>query len=381
MQEAESPRGRLSLISAYLNGELQMDAILRQHLDHCLLCRSCENICPAQVPFARIMDNTRAGMRASEKDASWPKKQLLKFVSNRKYARKRVAIMKQLRLAELARLIPLRKPAWFGRYLQFARGMKQAPEWQDYYPADRDQKFSVGLFLGCVNEFFDSKSLQDTIRVLNYLGIGVYIPGDQQCCGAMHLHAGEKTTADELFRQNINAFDQYDIKAVISLSSACTVTMIEQGETISSHAQIHAGESLPGFIVMDICSFLESIDWFNGKELQEISRETLLHYPCTQKNVLKNTDSVLTLISRIPGLSIKELSGVDCCGAAGTYTLDNPEWSDQLRDSAADAIKMQTGIIVSSNIGCILQFRNMCNKNENMEVLFPINLVARSLGI
>ena len=197
----------------------------------------------------------------------------------------------------------------------------------------------------------------------------------------MHLHAGEKTTADELYRQNINAFAQYDITTVVSLSSACTVTMIEQAETISSQVKIHTSKSLPEIEVMDICSFLESIDWFNGKELHGINNKILLHYPCTQKNVLKNTDSVLTLLSRIPGLSIKELGGIDCCGAAGSYILDNPEWSDKLRDFAEDAVTIQAGIIISSNIGCILQFRNICNKNENLEVLFPINLVARSLGI
>jgi glycolate oxidase iron-sulfur subunit len=381
LQEAESPRGRLSLISAYLSGDLQMDTILRQHLDHCLLCRSCENVCPAEVPFAQIMDNTRAYMHATVGSGSWLNKQLLNFVSKRKYARRLVALMNRLRLARLARFIPLGKSVRIGRYLQFSRSMKPAPEWQNYYPPYAEQKFAVGLFLGCVNEFFDSKSLQDTIRVLNHLGIGVYIPDDQQCCGAMHLHAGEKQAADALYQQNIKAFNQYDIKAVISLSSACTATMIEQGETTSSRSHIHIRESLPRFTVMDVCSFLESIDWFRGKELQEINTEVLLHYPCTQKNVLKNTDSVVTLIRRIPGLSIKEFSGTDCCGAAGTYTLDNPEWSDRLRDSAADSIKMQAGIIISSNIGCILQFRDICNKNENLEVLFPINLVARSLGI
>jgi glycolate oxidase iron-sulfur subunit len=327
------------------------------------------------------MDNTRASMRTSLNSDPWPKKQLFKFVSNRKYARRMVAILKRLRITELARLISLRKPAWYGRYLQFASSMKQAPDWQHYYPAGHNQKFSVGLFLGCVNEFFDRESLQDTIRVLNYLGIGVYIPDDQQCCGAMHLHAGEKATADELYRQNINAFAQYNIKTVISLSSACTATMIEQGEAISSPAKIHTSKSLSKIKVMDICSFLESIEWFNGKELQRINHEVLLHYPCTQKNVLKNTDSVLTLITRIPGLSVKVLGGVDCCGAAGSYIFDNPEWSDKLRDSAEDAVTIQVGIIVSSNIGCILQFRNICNNNENLEVLFPINLVARSLGI
>ncbi len=352
-----------------------MDNILQQHLDHCLLCRSCENICPAQVPFARIMDSTRASMPRSALPGSWYKKRLLNFVSKRKFARSLVTIIKRLRLVELMRLMPSSKSTTLDRYLQFAVEMKPAPQWQEYYPPVAEQKFAVGLFLGCVNEFFDSSSLQDSIRVLNHLGIGVFIPADQQCCGALHLHAGEKRAADRFYLDNVHAFERYDIKAVISLASACTATMIDQANAASSQAQI------PSWSMVDMCSFLESIAWSEGMELQPINSEVQLHYPCTQRNVLKNTDAVYSLISRIPGLLIHDFPRSGCCGAAGSYTLDYPEWSARIRDSAVDAIEIQTGLIVSSNIGCILQFRNICNKNDNLEVIHPINLVARALGM
>ncbi len=365
MQEGESPRGRLSLISAYFKGELHLDAVLRQHLDHCLLCRSCENICPAQVPFALIMDTARANIGTHAGSDSWLKKRLLNFVSHRQRARKMVAVASRMRLTSLTGLLPLGRFPVIGRY---ARAMQAAPTWQDYYPAKGEQKFSVGLFLGCVAEFFDSKSLQDTIQVLNHLGVGVYVPKEQQCCGAMHLHNGNKQVADSLLQQNSRAFDHYEIDYVVSLSSACTVTLIEQSGFAAK--------------VTDICSLLEDIEWHKGRQLNAIHSNVLMHYPCTQKNVLKNTGSTAALISRIPGLSVSDFSSSShCCGAAGSYVLDQPEWSETLKKSTAQAIKIQHGIIVSSNIGCILQFRHICDDNDDLQVLFPITLVARSLGI
>ena len=41
--EADSPRGRISLIRAFAAGELTPDKTLIGHLDGCLQCRRCES--------------------------------------------------------------------------------------------------------------------------------------------------------------------------------------------------------------------------------------------------------------------------------------------------------------------------------------------------
>ena len=51
--EAESPRGRIALIEGFINGHIDADATLTEHLDNCLACRRCERICPSQVPYGQ----------------------------------------------------------------------------------------------------------------------------------------------------------------------------------------------------------------------------------------------------------------------------------------------------------------------------------------
>ena len=55
--EGDGPRGRIALIQALTeNPALADDGRLQAHLDGCLHCRACEAVCPAGVPYGRLID-------------------------------------------------------------------------------------------------------------------------------------------------------------------------------------------------------------------------------------------------------------------------------------------------------------------------------------
>ena len=58
--ETESPRGRIALMKAVNEGRLEITPIVASHWDACLQCRACEAVCPAGVPYGRIMEKTRS---------------------------------------------------------------------------------------------------------------------------------------------------------------------------------------------------------------------------------------------------------------------------------------------------------------------------------
>src|SRR5689334_20148671 len=61
--ENDSPRGRLVIMRALLEGEIAMtDADAGMHLDRCLGCRGCETACPSGVPYGHLLEATRATM-------------------------------------------------------------------------------------------------------------------------------------------------------------------------------------------------------------------------------------------------------------------------------------------------------------------------------
>src|SRR5690606_17823640 len=57
--EGDSPRGRLDLMRAVMEGRLEPDdAAFRTHIDQCLGCRACEPVCPSGVPYGFLLERS-----------------------------------------------------------------------------------------------------------------------------------------------------------------------------------------------------------------------------------------------------------------------------------------------------------------------------------
>jgi glycolate oxidase iron-sulfur subunit len=64
--EGDSPRGRLDLMRAVVEGRIEPDdPAFQLHIDRCLGCRACEPVCPSGVPYGFLLERARAAIARS----------------------------------------------------------------------------------------------------------------------------------------------------------------------------------------------------------------------------------------------------------------------------------------------------------------------------
>src|SRR5438093_12326363 len=70
-------------------------------------------------------------------------------------------------------------------------------------------------------------------RVLQADGCTLWIPSQQVCCGALHMHAGEREQARQLARRNIAAFEQQPVDASVNNAAGCGAQLKSYGELLA----------------------------------------------------------------------------------------------------------------------------------------------------
>ncbi|MCP3866627.1 MAG: (Fe-S)-binding protein [Gammaproteobacteria bacterium] len=367
--EGDSPRGRISLIQAWVGGQVESVA-LEQHLDRCLGCRACESICPSGVKYGELIDGIRAADPRSE---SLLKSLLLGMATSLPYLPATEKLLRLHQKSGLAGLVSRIGPSKIRRLQNLLSPLEATPQLLPLYPAMNQRLARVGLFTGCVGRVTERRALDAAIRVLNRIGVEVVIPPQQRCCGALHLHAGDPETAKKLAGINREAFGQQPLDSVLYLASGCGIQLADYS-TIGGPLDSQA---------MEISEFLNTRHWPPELTVTPLNRRILVHTPCSMRHVLKGGDAPLNLLQRIPGIKLEAMPDMGCCGAAGSYVVSQPGMADALRQRTLDMIwERNPEILITSNTGCALHLTSGLRKEGLLiETMHPVQLLDRQMGL
>jgi glycolate oxidase iron-sulfur subunit len=351
--EGESPRGRIMLMKALAEARLAPEPSATAHLDHCLGCRNCERVCPAQVPYGTLLQLGRAAQRGTIPASSWQR------IAEWLLPRRRLLDL-ALRAADAASaLLP---PRW--RRLP----RLPAPLAPEVGAAAGTVRGRVALFAGCLGSSHDANTVTAAIRLLRRLGYHVDVPAAQTCCGSLHAHAGASERAQQLAAINRHAFDSAP-DAILTLASGCHEAIV------ATFAGTPPVRDLLDFLADD--AQLAQLKFRAAAPGMRVA----LHLPCTQRNVTRNAARIAPLLARIPGLALQPLPDGGCCGAAGAQMLTDPARADAFRAPLLDALAAgDATTLCTSNIGCRLHLaRGLEVRASPLRALHPVQLLAEHL--
>ena len=366
-EEMDSPRGRIRLMDARLDGTVTLNETVTTHFDRCLGCMACVSACPSGVRYDRLIEATRAAVER-EHDRPFGDRLLrgLLFRVLPYPGRMRAA----LRLAPLGRGLPL--PRRFRPLVQLAPEWRGRGEVPVVTPAVGPRRGRLGLLTGCVQSAVFPDVNAATARVLAADGFEVVAP-PQGCCGALSVHAGRLEEGKAFARKLIGAFANVD--AVVVNSSGCGSHLKELGWLLDdAEAAAFAAK------VRDVGELLAEVRPLARRH--PLVLKVALQDSCHLRHAQRLPLAALGALGRVPALEVVEPAEQDiCCGSAGIYNIVQPEAARELGDrKAASVLATGAQAYASANPGCLVQVSQALRRVRSpLPALHPIELVDASI--
>jgi glycolate oxidase iron-sulfur subunit len=375
--ENDSPRGRIVLMRALVEGDLAIDdPSVRTHIDRCLGCRGCESACPSGVPYGQLLEATRATMAMRRPLPSVARVILGIFA-------RPWALGLSLAMGRLARTLGVSR--LFARLqgrMGFAFAMLQStepPVASTPYTATGDgSRGTVAVLHGCVMEGLFAHTNRATERVLVVNDYRLVDARGGGCCGALHAHAGDVEGARALARRNIAAFEASQADYVAVNASGCGAMMKEYGHLLQDDPTWHDRAVQLAARVRDISELLAVAGPRQGAPLP---LRVTYDAPCHLVHAQRVVGPPMAVLAAIPALQLTPLVDADqCCGSAGIYNLVEPEVSDAvLAPKLARIAESGAALVATGNPGCLMQIgAGLARTGSVTRAVHPIDLLDAS---
>ncbi|MBV9389482.1 MAG: 4Fe-4S dicluster domain-containing protein [Chroococcidiopsidaceae cyanobacterium CP_BM_ER_R8_30] len=393
-KEMDSPRGRIYLMDAINEGEISLNTATVKHFDSCLGCLACVTTCPSGVQYDRLITATRPQIERNY-PRSLPDKVYRKLIFSLFPYPNRLRILlaplllyqksglqKLVRGTGLLKLLSPRLAAMESNLPQISPDAFQdtLPE---VIPAQGEQRYRVGMILGCVQRLFFSRVNAATVRVLTANGCEVVIPKSQGCCAALPHHQGQEAQAQEIARQMIDSFANTGVDAIIINAAGCGHTLKEYGRLLQDDLEYREKAEEFALKVKDVQEFLATVGLTTKLSPLTAQPLTLVYQDaCHLLHGQKIGVQPRQLLLQIPSVKLREpVDAALCCGSAGVYNMLQPEIADALgKQKVQNLLNTGADMIASANPGCTLQLlKHLQSQDKVIPIMHPIELLDYSI--
>lgn len=354
-RETASPRGRLHAMSAVDEGVVEVDETFASIIDFCLGCRACEPVCPGLVPYGRALEATRA-----EIDAQLPGRSrrngftLGTALGSRRLMRLGGWSVRAAQSLGLTRFAP-------GKYRRVTRGLRSLRRRGRStvgHTGGPGTLGTIGLLAGCIQDEWFRPVNEAAVTLLEKAGYTVTVPERQTCCGALAAHDGKADAADRYRERNVDAFGGLD--RLVATAAGC-----------SAHL---ADYSWPGHEpeTLDITvAIARAIEGGMLPRAESPRGRIAIQDPCHLRHAQRVIAEPRAILAAAGYEVVETDPAALCCGAAGMYTVLQPEAAAQLGDQKAAQVRA-TGAekVASANPGCEMQLRS--HLEPGYEIRHPI---------
>lgn len=356
--ERDSPRGRIYLMQDMLESGGSPPPETVHHVDRCLSCLGCTTTCPSGVNYMHLVDQARSYIQRHHR-RPWLQRIFRATIA---------FVLPRPRWFRLALLVSLPSrmllPVFPPRLRRLIRSLPRRIEspspvnTPQVFKAEGKRKRRVALLAGCVQQVLGAHINEATVRLLRRAGCEVVVSAGAECCGALAHHMGREDQARETAGRAIDAWkeqlDGQGLDAVVVNASGCGTTLKDYGHMFHRDPKRMEAAARIADISVDVTEILNELGIAGSLPSQ--APVIAYHDACSLQHGQRLSALPRKLLAEM-GFSVREIAdGHMCCGAAGTYTLLQPELSDALGGrKGKSAMATGAAAVAAGNLGCMLQ--------------------------
>jgi len=393
-RETDVARGKIALVENLAAETLKDPQAVKERLDRCLLCGSCAASCPSGVKVLDIFLQARAiitgylglsptkkaifrGMLANPKIFNAILNLAPKFQKifaqpvNETLGTSCARFMSPLLGGR--HFVPLAKTPWHK-----TMGHVDTPKGKS--------GLKIGFYTGCLVDKVFPRVAADTFKVLEYHGVGIFMPARQVCCGIPALSSGDRKTFDRLVRDNLEIFSDKDVDYLLTPCATCTATIKKIWPFMAEDYPEREQEKIHDLAAktLDVCEFVAQTFPFDAVPEEDASntRKITYHDPCHLKKSLNISQKPRSLITQSPGCTLVEMADPDrCCGMGGSFNLHHYDLSQKIGDQKLRSIiQTKADAVATCCPACMMQLTDLLSKaNMPIQVKHVIELYAQGL--
>ncbi|PVE64681.1 (Fe-S)-binding protein [Priestia megaterium] len=365
-QEQHSPRGRVHLIKSVAEGKISVNEQFTDPVFACLDCRACTTACPANVDVGGLIEEARGQIRQAMPLRGWkgmiskfflkelfPHSHRLEAAGSLLKLYQKSGMQKMMRTTGMLNMMPTHLAEMEHVMPKITRSVRKKYKKKRVLKAKAERKAEVAFLTGCIMDVMFSDINEATLNVLRRNGNDVVIPPSQTCCGALHVHAGDRDMGRQLAKKNIEAFQHADTVIVNAAGCGCMLKEYpelfrEEEQEWLEKAEVFAEK------VQDISKYLHDTGYRPPQTT--LHKRITYHDACHLAHGQGVREEPRDILLSIPGVEMVHMANADrCCGSAGIYNLTNPDMAGAVLQSKMEHVPHDVEMISMGNPGCMLQ--------------------------
>ncbi len=363
-EEGSVARGKIKLVQALLNGLITGDEKgLKHHLEHCLTCRACNEICPCGVEIDKIVLAGRAAVVRQQ--GMHPLKKVIFNVVDRPFL-----MDTGMQLGSTFQGVVFKKEKESGSYtprFPFGLDMKRiVPDLADK-PFRKtipevnkplgSVKYKVAYFTGCSANYIYDNISRAFMNIMAHNNVEVIVPKGQHCCGTPILSHGHQEMAKEMAIDHVKLFNKLDVDYILTVCGSCALSLKEHYLDLLEGSEYYEMAKRVSSKVRDWSDFLMNVIKPDLSALHNSHEIMTYHDPCHLRRGIGVIEEPRNILKSLPDVDFVEMARPNrCCGSAGSFSLTHYDLSMDIQNEKFEDIKKTKADTIVTGCGsCMMQ--------------------------